>query len=427
MPARRHLAVPFALTLAAVLAVAACGRDASGGDTADGAENAAPAVADGPATGDITVWAMGAEGENLDVLAEEFTAANPDATVDVTAIPWDAAHDRIATAIAAGETPDVSLVGTTWMGEFAATGALEPTPTDLVPADRFFPGPWETTVLDGQSYGVPWYTETRVLYYRSDLAEQARVSEPRDWEGLRDLARGLQDAGAEHGIALQPGGTGAWQTFLPFAWQNGAELTADGEPALDSPEMVEALAYYRSFFTDGLSPLALEQGELEQGFVDGRIGAFVSGPWHMSLLDEQGGEAFRESWDVAVMPAEETGASFVGGGNLVVFEGSDDRDTAWKFLEFVTRADVQQTWYETVSALPTNPEAWESGDLADDERLATFGEQLAEAQSPPVAPTWEQIAEVVDSQLERMTVAEDEPAAVATRMQEEAAAIGLGG
>ena len=47
---------------------------------------------------------MGAEGEKLDVLGEAFTEENPDATVEVTPVPWDGAHDKIATAIAAGET-----------------------------------------------------------------------------------------------------------------------------------------------------------------------------------------------------------------------------------------------------------------------------------------------------------------------------------
>ena len=73
-------------------------------------------------------WAR--KGENLDVLADAFMEEFPDVSVDVTAVPWDAAHDRIVTAIAGGEVPDVSLIGTTWMGEFATLGGLEPTPDE---------------------------------------------------------------------------------------------------------------------------------------------------------------------------------------------------------------------------------------------------------------------------------------------------------
>ena len=71
---------------------------------------------------------MGAEGDKLPTLAKQFESANPGAKVNVTAIPWDAAHDKFTTAITAGKTPDAAMVGTTWMGEFAGLGALDPTP-----------------------------------------------------------------------------------------------------------------------------------------------------------------------------------------------------------------------------------------------------------------------------------------------------------
>ena len=67
-------------------------------------------------------------------------------------MPWDAAHDKIATAIAADEVPDVSMIGTTWMGEFATTGGLDPTPPDLIDESTFFEGAWGSTEVGGTSY-----------------------------------------------------------------------------------------------------------------------------------------------------------------------------------------------------------------------------------------------------------------------------------
>src|SRR5262245_66577606 len=98
---------------------------------------------------------MGGEGEKPSALAAELTKENPDAKVNVTAVPWDAAHQKIASAVAAKQTPDVSKIGTTWMGEFAKTGALDPTPA-LVDRGAVFKGAWDTTVVDGTSDGVPW-------------------------------------------------------------------------------------------------------------------------------------------------------------------------------------------------------------------------------------------------------------------------------
>ena len=65
---------------------------------------------------------------------------NPKAKVKVTVIPFDAAHDKIASAIAANQTPDISLAGTTWVSEFAGSGALDATPTDLIDKSEVLPG-----------------------------------------------------------------------------------------------------------------------------------------------------------------------------------------------------------------------------------------------------------------------------------------------
>ena len=93
--------------MAAALALTACGRSS---DTGSATESSAPAatISSGPATGNLTMWAQGAEAEKLPELLKEFEAANPGVTVEVTPIPWDAAHNKYQTAIAGGQTPDIA-------------------------------------------------------------------------------------------------------------------------------------------------------------------------------------------------------------------------------------------------------------------------------------------------------------------------------
>jgi multiple sugar transport system substrate-binding protein len=417
-----------ALLLAGALALSACGRDDGGSGGGGGA--ASEEVSGGKAKGTITVWAMGGEGENLPTLAKQFEKENPDATVEVTPVPWDAAHDKIATAIAAQKTPDVSLIGTTWMGEFAETGGLDPVPEGLVDDSSFFEGAWDTTEVDGTSYGVPWYVETRLIYYRKDLAKKAGLSEPTSWDELKTFARGMKEkAGAEQGLYLQPGETGAWQSMMPFAWQQGAEVTdASGEYTLDTPEMRKALEYYASFHEEGLSAKAIpEAGQLESGFVDGSIGAFISGPWHVGILADQGGEGFLDKVGLAQMPQEKAGTSFVGGGNLAVFKDAENREAAWKFVEWLSRPEVQQEWYDIQSDLPSVQSAWESGELANDPMLKAFGTQLEDAKSPPAVPTWEQVAAVLDRQIESVVKGGVDPATATEQLESKASSIGTGG
>ena len=375
--------------------------------------------------GDISVWAMGTEGDNLGVLADAFMEEFPDVSVEVTAVPWDAAHDRLVTAIAGGDVPDVSMIGTTWMGEFATMGGLAPTPDSIDPA-AFFEGAWDTTVVDGTSYGVPWYVETRLVYYRTDLAEEGGVTEaPATWEELTGLAQATVDGGAEFGISLQPGGIGAWQTFMPFFWQAGGEIVdEDINFTLDSEACVEAMTFYDSFFEEGLAQPTVSDVPVEAQFADGTVGSFISGPWMIGIVTDAGADP--ETWAVAHQPTAVSGTSFVGGSNLAVFEQSDNQEAAWAFIEYLSRPDVQVAWYETVSDLPSVQSAWDDEALAGDELLAAFGEQLDDAKAPPAIPTWEEVASAIDSQIEQVTVGDAAPEDGCAAMQEEAESIGTG-
>lgn len=424
---KRTTATIAGLAVAGLL-LTSCGRS---DDAGAGGEAQGDAISDGKATGTIEVWAMGTEGEKLGDFVEDFEDANPDATVKVTAVPWESAHDKISTAIAAGEGPDVSLIGTTWMGEFAEAGGLMPTPEGLVDEADYFPGAWQSTEVGGTSYGVPWYVETRVLFYRKDLAKKAGWSEaPTSWDDLKQFAKDLgSKGGAKYGLNLQPGQTGSWQSYLPFAWTDGATLTNEEgtEYTVDSPEMAEALDYYTSYFDDGLSMTrTLDPGELESGFADGTIGSFISGPWHTGLVEDAGVD--ESDYAVAPLPGKDEGmgTSFVGGGDLAVFQDSDNPDGAWKFVQWLSEPEVQQDFYDEVGDLPAVQAAWETGELSTDPQLKVFGKQLGDAQSPPAVPTWEQVAASIDGLVEQASRGDLSGEDAVKQMQSDAQSIGTG-
>lgn len=408
------------------LALSACGRTEGGGGS--GPDAGGP-IDDSPATGTVEVWAMGNEGEVLDQLAERFEEENPDVDIEVTAVPWESAHDRIATAIAGGETPDVTMLGSTWVGEFAATGAFEPTPDGLVDESSFFEGSWETSVVDDVAYGVPWYVDTRVLYYRTDLAEAAGVEPPATWEEYTAFAQGLQSAGAQWGVSLPPGGFDSWQYVTPLAWQAGGDiLNEDGSAfTFDTPEWEEAFTFYSSFFEQGIAePVRLETGEIEQEFIDGNVGAFFSGPFHVSLLQEQGGPDFADKFAVAMVPGDVSRTSFTGGGNLAVFEDTENRDASWKFVRWLSQPETQIEWYEISTDLPSVQAAFDDPVFADDPYLSVFAEQLEDSKAPPAIPTWAQVSSVIDQELEKVTRGDTTPQEAIATIQQQADSIGTG-
>ncbi|MEO8802032.1 MAG: extracellular solute-binding protein, partial [Rudaea sp.] len=129
---------------------------------------------------DITLkfWTIGREGEVVTQMLPAFERAHPGVHVVVQQIPLTAAHEKLLTAFAGDALPDIGQLGNTWIPEFATLGALEPlqpyaNASPVVHAGDYFAGIWDTNIIDGKLYGVPWYVDTRLLFYRTDLLAAA--------------------------------------------------------------------------------------------------------------------------------------------------------------------------------------------------------------------------------------------------------------
>lgn len=149
------MATAIIASAAMLTSVAACGRTSATSDSADDVTT----IDSAKATGDLTIWAMGNEGDLLGDFVKDFEKENTDVTVKVTAIPWSSAHDKIQTAIAAGNGPDVAQMGNTWMADFSNSFSTVPGNFDM---SGFFEGPADNYKVGDQQLGVPWYVDTRV-------------------------------------------------------------------------------------------------------------------------------------------------------------------------------------------------------------------------------------------------------------------------
>ncbi|TQK51731.1 carbohydrate ABC transporter substrate-binding protein (CUT1 family) [Streptomyces sp. SLBN-118] len=412
-----------AVCMAAVVVLAACGRD-------DGGASSTPSgtVPSGKVTGTITMWAQGTEGEKLPELIKGFEAENPGVKVNVTAIPWGDAHAKYQAAIAGGTTPDVAQMGTTWMADFASS--FQGVPSGIDTSD-IFPDGKATAVVKGATVGVPWYLDTRVIYYRADLAKKAGYSSPpKTWDEFKAMAKALQTkAGAKWGIALPPGGGGTFESILPFAFSGGASLmnSAGSEWTLDSPQMIGAMKYYQSFFTQGIANpnLTTAPGAQESAFVNGSTPMLITGGAGISGLNQAGGAGFESKYAVMPFPAKVSSTSFVGGSNLVVFRNSPRADAAWKLVQYLTKASIQASWYKATGDLPAVQSAWNVTGLSTDPKLKVFKQQLGSVKAPPANTAWTQVATVGDSQVERIVKGAD-PSSALESLQKSAESIGTG-
>ncbi|MEE1741720.1 sugar ABC transporter substrate-binding protein [Streptomyces sp. BE147] len=387
----RTASVSIAVALA--FGITACGS--SGGDDV---------AADKKQT--LTVWAMGAEGEKLADVAKVYEKANPNITVKVTPVGWDVAHQKLVSAAAAGTMPDVAQMGGSYMGEFSELGVLEPVDTKVFDKKDFFESGWNQGEVDGTAYGVPWYVDTRVLYYRTDLAEKAGIDKaPTNWKEMQDLATAYQEkTGTKWGLSIQPSGLDTVQNFYSFLYSAGGEIVNDkGEAVIDSPEAVKALKEYGSYFDKGLSNKSVQPGyDVVKDFGNGRVPMFFGGPWHVTLLNE-GQPQLKGKWAVANVPADKSSVSMAGGSSLVISKDSEHKAAATEFIKYLTDTKGQADWYERTKDLPANTSAWTSGSLADDTNLQVFKKQMDTAKSSPSMAKWTEITDKVDQAIAKVT------------------------
>jgi multiple sugar transport system substrate-binding protein len=373
---------------------------------------AALALAACTRSGDRTLrfWAMGREGEVVGQLLADFTREHRGLAVRVEQLPWTAAHEKLLTAFAGDATPDVAQLGNTWIPELAALGALEPLQpwldgapkTPAGPAERgidpadYFDGIWRTNQVDGALMGVPWYVDTRLLFYRRDLFERAGVrTVPDTWAGFVRALDALQRAGTPHPLLLP---VAEFEPLLALALQQDEPLLRDGGRYgnFRGAGFRRALGFYMERFASGQAP-SVSGGEIAnlwQEFGRGTFAAFISGPWNIGELDRRLPAALRDSWATAPLPGPDgPGASTAGGSSLVVFKRSPRRDDAMLLLAYLSRPDVQLRFHALTGDLPPRRSAWSRAPLASDARARAFATQLERAKPSPAVPEWERIAQ----------------------------------
>jgi multiple sugar transport system substrate-binding protein len=350
----------------------------------------------------LRFWAMGREGEVASSLLPAFERENPGLRVRVEQLPWSAAHEKLLTAFAGDATPDVAQMGNTWLPEFVALGALEPLDAALRSShqidDRDYPpGILDTNQVDGRRYGVPWYVDTRVLFYRRDLLDQAGFgAPPRDWgEWLRMLEAVKRQGGPERYALLLP--LNEYEPMVALWLQQGEPLLRDGDRYgnFRSPGFERTLDFYLGMFRRSLAPPVArnEIANVWNEFARGYFSFYLSGPWQIGEFERRLPAELQAAWMTAPLPGPTgPGASIAGGSSLVIFRRSRRNAEAWQLIEFLSRPEVQQQFYRLTGDLPARRSAWNAPELAQDPHAQAFRDQLERVRPVPKVPEWERIA-----------------------------------
>ncbi|KRA20909.1 ABC transporter substrate-binding protein [Lysobacter sp. Root604] len=372
----------------------------------------------------VRFWAMGYEGEVVAQLIPEFERLNPGIRVEIQQLPITSAHEKLLTAFAGDSLPDVCAIGNTWIPEFALLNALQPldariAATPSLAVQDYFSGAWDSGVIGGQAYAVPWYVETRLPFYRRDITERAGIkTPPQTWDEWRQAMAAIKrDVGPDRYAILLP--LNEPEPLLNLGIQSPDPLLReDGRYGnFRSPGFKRALTFYREMFDQRWAPLLsnTQVANVWNEFGRGYFSYYINGPWNIAEFRKRLPADVQGDWMTMPLPGEHgPGASIAGGASFVVFRGSKRQDAAWKLVEYLSRTETQIRFHGLTGNLPPRRSAWNAPALTADPYARAYRDQLERARPTPKVPEWERIAmeiKLVGEQLANRRLSVDEAAA----------------
>jgi multiple sugar transport system substrate-binding protein len=371
---------------------------------------------------------------------ERFNAAHPDGpTVALRVMPEDTSQyfGQLRTQFQAGGNDIAVIAGDViWPPQFAEPGWISDL-SDRFTAERrqeFLPGTVAAMVYEDRVWGVPWFTDSGLLYYRQDLLEKAGFSDPpATWDELKEMAAKVQaDGGAKHGLvftgAIYEGGTVLGTEFIRGA---GGDILDGKEVVIGAPEAIRGLTVQQSLVADGIAPEAVgnfKEDEASGAFLRGDAVFMRMWPYAYDLLsDPEQSDIETGQVGLAQIPVADAGVTPVnvgGGWNFYVNASAGDQDGAWALIEFMTAAEQQKETALVASLLPTRTAVYDDPEVLEQLPAVALGkEAILQTTTPPVSPYYSDLSEAMAKQFNANVLGSVTPEEAAATLQEELTAI----
>jgi len=308
--------------------------------------------------------------------------------------------DKLRTEFqAGGATTDIISGDVIWPAQFGPNGWI----VDL--SDRFtkemqsqFLEPAiETNTFDGKIYGVPWFADVGMLYYRTDLLEEAGLdAPPRTWDELMEMAREVQDkTNTQYGLLFQGAEyEGGVVNGLEFIYNAGAEVMPPDDPTkivIDQGGADKGLAMQQRLVVEGVAPEAVstwKELETQDAFIKGNAVFMRSWPFVYGTIlggKETGSELKPDQVGVAPIPTLAEGdESFSGQGGWNFFINADTKkaDECFKFIEYMIQPEIQAEFAVGASFLPPRTSLYEDEKLLKDQPVIELAKDLVTRMKP---------------------------------------------
>ena len=299
--------------------------------------------------------------DRADAFSKKFNVA-----VTVECFPFSEYFQKITTATAGGNAPEVFWVDFPLIADYAYRKTIIPLDKYVSKEDLadYYPTPRDNMEKDGHIWALPMHQSTEAMVYNAQLLAQASITAPRTlrdawtWTQFRDVARKL--------TRVSGGRTEVWgytthydpglYSIQPFITQhNGSILSPDGKRAtgyLNGAAAVEAMTFWgRLFTTDKVSPVE----RIPDIFQTGKVALYQANPFLLRDLQQR-----YPNLEVGVtfLPKDKQCAVPSGAYHIGIHSQAKDPDFAWKFVDWMAGKEGHEIWSEKTGYLPARKSAY---------------------------------------------------------------------
>ena len=296
--------------------------------------------------------------------------------------------------------------------------------------DDFSAGPLKACTVDGLTYGLPVFSASCIMYYRTDYFEQAGIeSVPTTWDELVEACKKLKEIGVEP-IGMRGSkafGGSIWHLpmiFRSFGASVYKDFPTDLHPVVNSPEFVEAVQFYsdllNNYGMEGATTCNYE--DIILAVQQGNLGIWIDGaPLVAQMVDPEKSKSAGKV-GFAVIPAGREGVTAAQNTHMMSMNrNAAEPELAYKFIEWCasreTMLKVSTEGYHVGVPRPSVMESEEykaKNNYGDGAWAEAFAKclSLAHPNYYPLNEDWPEVADIISAALSDVFTGKDAQAAM---------------
>ena len=414
MSIRKLVAVAATAGLAVSLA-AGCGGD----DTAEGGN------------GELVFanwqWLEPNRGDQLWTTVTGFEQVKAGTTMKQQAVARKDYESTLKTQIGGRGGPDILIIPDTFLPELADAGALEPLDGVLGDAEKStLNATSDGGKYDGKQVGYAWEIVNYALFWNKELLAKAGAQPPADVPGLIAAAKAIKDKTGNPGFAVRhqiSEETPWWIDFSNWSYGFGGAWSKDGKLTINSPENVAAVTAYRDMYRSGAMAVGDDASTFRSKFQQGKIGMMIDNSSALFTMVNNNKTVGSTAVGASKLPFPTPNTSqagfFVG-----INKFAKNKELAKEWLRWFYGADAQTKAAAALGASVIGTDAKPPAQFVTaNPWVPTFQAQAATS-ADAVVDGFEtktpQIRHLVLTEVEKVLVSGDDPAAALARAQQAA-------